>query len=215
MENEEKKFFNDGKLSLEEELLQNKRMIFTQRNIIGPVVSTLYKMAPRHQPRKIDVIVDKLIAAYQEEINKMVKNGNIRSNRDFLRFTLFDAQNWLAKALLNIQEFRDLNLSQNEIDAGIAVDDPNRPEYHITSIYTQDDIYWKRDFIDLDAAIRNINVALYYEKVNDIDCFGCKHEAAKTKVITGETNVLPEICKTCGRLNMIELYSDNYSSVRE
>ena len=131
------------------EKIAKKVTICGIKGIIGNIAKTLYYFAPLCKPRNADVILERLY----NDLTKISKNAGA----DFLY--LEDNENGLlgiCNTVLDIinqyPEFRDLNLSQNEIDAGISVDDPSRPKFTFTSaydVYPED--YWKDDFIDLAA----------------------------------------------------------------
>lgn len=84
---------------------------------------------------------------------------------------------YIDKLLKSIPEFRDLNLSQEEYENNISVDDPDRSKY---SFHTRYDIInpdsWRGDFVDLDAFVQNVVHKLIKTINNDEDCFLCKKE---------------------------------------
>lgn len=123
--------------------------------------AALYMLAPLHKPRKMEYIMDKYVSRLRK--HEEVKSHGADGTEKFYYFeTDFDGIRKIIKdTLFGIREFRELNLTQNEYEAEIDPDDPNRNNYVFTSAY---DVYpedhWREDFIDLDAAIQNIMCGL-------------------------------------------------------
>lgn len=195
----------DDSRSVKKFLLETQRVISVP-DIMASVSANLYYMAPKNSPRNIETIMNKFY-------NELMSDSDIRYlnfSKDFLYFDLsIDEMGVkIENKLNNIQEFRDLNLSQNEIDAGITVDDPNRPKYNIISAYdSRDENYWKDDFIDLNAAIRNIERDLLIRTLETIDpCCACVNKSNPHKCIDLQ----------CGRFYISEtqmyrpLYKNDY-----
>lgn len=67
----------------------------------------------------------------------------------------------VEKIMCSSESFINLNLSQDEIDRGVNVEDETRPEFSFVSRDTTIEEYY--DFIDLVACIRNINSELYWD----------------------------------------------------
>ena len=67
----------------------------------------------------------------------------------------------------NIKEFRELNLTWQEYEAGVDVDSPDREEgIAFTSMYdvkSSEDWYTK-DFIDLDAFVQDVVYSVLLEE---------------------------------------------------
>jgi len=110
-------------------------------------------------PRKIDAICEKATEIYKREFEKIGGDFYYRA------FATYDELlNWLKEHILPIPEIQELNLSKNEFDAGITVDNPDRPAFAFTSRYSpaipEDD-----DFMDLDAFIRNLAHDLMRENI--------------------------------------------------
>lgn len=138
-------------------------------HIVEAVAGTLYRMAPRNRPRNMDKIMSHVIERAEQACVDVVDNRHL-----FMTYSEFNE--WLTDMLKHCPEFCDLNLSQNEYEKHILVDDESRPKFAFTSAYdveTEDS--WRYDFIDLDAAIRNIYdciIAVHEET----DCFLCDHK---------------------------------------
>lgn len=195
----------DDSRSVKNFLLETQRIISVP-DIMASVSANLYYMAPKNSPRNIETIMNKFY-------NELMNDSDIRylnSSKDFLYFDLSidEMADKIENTLYNIQEFRDLNLSQNEIDAGITVDDPNRPKYNFISAYdSRDENYWKDDFIDLNAASNNIKRDLLIRTSNTIDpCCTCVNKSNPHKCIDLQ----------CGRFYISEtqmyrpLYKNDY-----
>lgn len=115
---------------------------------IDYTVGEIYHLAPYHKPRFIDEIVDEIITRF--------KIGCKQIGRDFFyhEIELKDLRKFIESILMPIDKFRDLNLSQNEYEQGISVDDESRPKFHFSSAYNSTPE--ADDFVDLDACIGNI-----------------------------------------------------------
>lgn len=136
--------------------------------IVEAVAGTLYRMAPRNRPRNIRDIMSFVIENAERQCVNSV-------NARHLHMTESEFRDWLDNVLKSCPEFCNLNLSQNEVDKGVSVDDESRPQFSFVSAYdveTEDS--WKDDFIDLDAAIQNIYSCIM-DKHEDSDCFLCDH----------------------------------------
>ena len=133
-------------------------------------------MLPICKPRNLDEIISEF--AYEFKSNENCVNNNEMYSIEFESNDSFN--NWLEDTLKSIQAFRNLNLSQEEVDHNISVDDENRNKYNFTSAYDKyDSESWKTDFIDLDACIRNILNAIYFDIDHDDDCFLCMNEGTQ------------------------------------
>lgn len=164
-------------------------MYIDNKTIIGCVSGTIYQMHPYHKPENIDKIIEKLLEYF--------KNYNKNTNDTFvlLEFNNYDDfYKWLKEFLLNIKEFRQLNISKKLKDAGVDdVDDERNSGIKFVDRYTVE-TYDSRydDFVDLDACIRNIYNNIIDKKENDEDCFLCKYAESY-----GSLNPGSEICKNC------------------
>lgn len=147
---------------------KNKRNFYIY-HIVDAVAGTIYRMAPRNRPRNMDKIMSHVIENAEQACVDVVNNRHL-----FMTHTEFS--DWLTDMLKSCPDFCNLNLSQNEVDSGVSVDDESRPKYAFTSVYnveTEDS--WKNDFIDLDAAIRNIYDCIIAAH-EETDCFLCDHK---------------------------------------
>ncbi|QVK17751.1 hypothetical protein KHQ81_13000 [Mycoplasmatota bacterium] len=153
--------------------MRKETICLSERNLMFAIAGQLYDQAPNRQPRKADVIMKKV----KEAFRKIAYNSNefYTCEVDSKKLNEF-----IHNLLFSIDEFRELNLSQTEFDAGVKVDDPNRGKYKFTSRYdveTPDS--WKTDFIDLDAFERNVLGNLYMLKHYGEDCFCCTYEGTE------------------------------------
>jgi len=111
-------------------------------------------------PRKIDDIVYKLTELYEREFERISSNFYLK------RFKTYDElHSWLNINVKSISEIQELNLSQNEYDARVSVDDPDRPKYIFASRYSKP-CDPNDDFIDLDAYIGNLTQNLIRENID-------------------------------------------------
>lgn len=107
-------------------------------------------------PRKLDIIVSKVIELYLTEFQKVTYDFHCK---DFATYEeLFD---WLHMHLLQIKEIRELNLSEAEAEAGIDVDGDARIRWT-----GEGTLPIEHDFIDLEAFIRNIAHDIIRSNVN-------------------------------------------------
>lgn len=165
-------------------------MYISNGTIIKYISGTIYEMHPYHKPENIDKIIEKLLE-YFKNYNKN-KNDTIV----LLEFNDYDDfYKWLKEFLLNIKEFRQLNISKKLKDAGVDdVDDERNSGIIFIDRYTKktyDSRY--NDFVDLDACIRNIYNGIIVEKEYDEDCFLCNYSKEYGSLEPGEH----ERCKTC------------------
>jgi hypothetical protein len=111
-------------------------------------------------PRKIDAIVNKVTDLYKSEFKRVTDDFY------FKEFGTYDEiYSWLEKHLLAILEIEELNLDQEEFDLGIGVHDENRQSSCLSSRYTKT-CPPEKDFVDLDAYIRNICHDIICDHIN-------------------------------------------------
>ncbi len=166
-----------------------ENVLITNKTIIGAVASVIYKMHPYHNPENFDKIID----AIQNHFKNVDKNN--KHNLKFIRFkTSDDLYNWLNEFLKGIKEFKDYNISRKLKDAGVKdADDKRNSGYKFVDRYTvetEDSRY--SDFIDLNAAIRNIYNEAINQIIYDDDCFLCKYAKEYGSLEPGD-----ERCNTC------------------
>ena len=111
-------------------------------------VGWIYCLAPNHKPRFIDEISDGITTNFKNNCKSI---GN-----DFFyhEIELKDLYKFIKNILMPIDKFRELNLSQNEYEKGVKVDDEDRPKVQFISAFST--IPEKDNFVDLDACIQDI-----------------------------------------------------------
>lgn len=150
--------------------MRTKTISISERYLMFVIGGQLFDQAPNHQPRKAEIIMQKVRDAFREE----AYNDNEFYTLQVEENGLYD---YLKDLLMGIPEFVELNLTQVEFDGGISVDDGSRGKYSFTSRYDKHTSEsWKHDFIDLDAFIGNVRRRLINIMNMDQDCFCCKHE---------------------------------------
>ena len=139
-------------------------ILICKQELVGHIAMWLYRLAPKNQPRKVDVIMKHVNSRIDSVFDIPFKHDPEFKKRDFEdRNDLYRFVNELMK---NIKEFRELNLTWQEYEAGIDVDSPNREEVVVfTSMHdvrSSEDWYTK-DFIDLDAFVQDVVYSLLLE----------------------------------------------------
>lgn len=142
----------------------------SERDLMFAIAGQLFDQAPNREPRNVDIIMRKVRNQFRTEAH----NDNEWYVLELAEGAL---HNYVRDILMAIPEFVDLNLSLEEVEAGIGVVDNSRAKFSCHSRY---DINtpesWKSDFIDLDAFTRNVSNIIIKLKEADEDCFGCKYE---------------------------------------
>lgn len=158
--------------------MREQTIRISERDLMYCVGGQLFDQAPNRQPRKAEIIMQKVRDAFRA----VAHNDNEYYTYAIPQDKLYV---WLAKLLKDIPEFNGLNLTLGEYEAGVGVEDETRGRYKFTSAYdvnTPDS--WKHDFIDLDAFIQNVHRMLIMHMDMSQDCMGC--------VLTNT-----DVCKTC------------------
>ena len=131
--------------------MRKETISVSERDLMFVVGGQLFYQAPNRYPRKVETIMQKLRDIFRSEAYNDNEYYNVTIEPD----NLYD---WLKDKLFSIPEFQELNLTQEEYEKGISVDDESRPKYCLTTRY---DVYdsesWKRDFIDLNAFVQNVH----------------------------------------------------------
>lgn len=170
-----------------------EKVKITKNDVIHTVSGVLFEMAPSHKPHRIDEIIERCCKFCDERIgDEFLIHLDEKEVWDFVKDMIYD-----------FKPFRQLNLSQAEIDNGITdCDDPNRKggfvacfvghddDGNVVSIETTNDY---NDFIDLDAAVQNIVRELIHRSVDSTDCMFCKY--AKEYYSTEPSGCVE--CQTC------------------
>lgn len=164
-----------------------KTILITEDVLLFAIGGTLFRQAPNGQPRKVENIMQKA-------------RDNFRS-KAYSKYEWYvygvpeeDLTSFIKDLLWDIPEFQELNLSQEEFEIGVKVDDDSRGRYTLISSYDKETKEnWRREFIDLDACIRNIKQELIKQDNFSRDCFDCKYSTQESyKQDTKENK-----CTTC------------------
>ena len=143
------------------------------------VLSTIAKCILEIIPYYDDIILSDVSKVIMEMSNRIDNSEHFKYNgfgRPTLCMTEEDFKKWLWDSLFEIKEFRNLNLTYEERENGVDVDDENRFGITFTSMYdSRTEESWKKDFIDLDAVRQNIMYELK-KHYKDEDCFLCDHD---------------------------------------
>jgi hypothetical protein len=163
---------------LTKEQLGVKEYVVTGRKLVANVIyEAVVAMSLPRLPRDAETIIQKVIEVYRREFS--CPCGNEFHIRSFATYK--ELQDWIASYIMTIPEVQNMNLSQNEVDNGITVDDPNRGGYVITSRYSKDPDP-KDDFIDLGAYANNLAHSLMRENIEiDYSSFSERKNNSKGK----------------------------------
>ena len=150
------------------------KRLLTLRNMIKSTTGVITIMAPGFKPRNLQTIVEYIIKYFNENCSN--QEGYWKYDGSVMFYIDSDnIRDFVDKMLKGCKEFNDLNLSQDEIDRGIAVDDPSRPKWVVGGTSAGDHLKEYYDFIDTDACVRNIAGELYWDFL-DSDLFNGKVE---------------------------------------
>ena len=137
----------------------------TNNLLVGHIAMWLYRLAPKHQPRKADIIMKHVNSRIDSVFDIPIKHDPEFKIRDFEDGN--DLYKFVDELMKNIKEFRELNLTWQEYEAGVDVDSPDRDEGIVfTSMYdvkSSEDWYTK-DFIDLDAFVQDVVYSVLLEE---------------------------------------------------
>ena len=174
--------------------MRKESIIIYERQLMRVVAGLLYEMAPNRQPRKSEIIMSKLRDKFREIAYNENETYTLEMERD--KFKTF-----IKDLLFSIPEFNELNLSQNEYENNIDVNDENRAKFKVITAFdveTRDS--WKTDFIDLDAFVGNCVYLIYKSDEESKECFLCMHS-------TIEDN---DICLNCSlNNNLVNKYESS------
>lgn len=111
-------------------------------------IGEIYSLAPYHKPRFIEEIADGIISNFKVNCKSI--------GRDFFyhEVEMKNLYKFIENILMPIDKFRELNLSQDEYETGVKVEDEDRPKFAFVSALS--DIPDDSDFVDLDACVQNI-----------------------------------------------------------
>ena len=139
-------------------------IIINKNSLVGHIAMWLYRLAPKNQPRKIEAIMKHVNSRIDSVFDIPFKYDTEFKKRDFEDIN--DLYRFIDELMKSIKEFRELNLTWQEYEAGIDVDSPDREGgIMFTSMYdtrSSEDWYTK-DFIDLDAFVQDVVYSLLLE----------------------------------------------------
>ena len=150
-------------------ILKEKNYVIPIKNIYSNMAKWIYALDsinPRvNHPVHTSFIPDILNKLYEQMLTdvRIVSSGSCVPFRNgeifyYFNFTKTQLTGYLSTMIYKNTKikklFEKLNLSYNEMKAGISVDDPNREKITFSSRY--DGPKWEDDFIDLDALINNV-----------------------------------------------------------
>ena len=143
-------------------------ILICKQELVGHIAMWLYRLAPKNQPRKADVIMKHVNSRIDSVFDIPFKHDTEYKKRDFEDEN--DLYRFVDELMKNIKEFRELNLTWQEYEAGIDVDSSDREEGIVfTSMYdvrSSEDWYTK-DFIDLDAFVQDVVYSLLLENKSE------------------------------------------------
>lgn len=125
-----------------------KTTIISLNSFIYTSIGEIYRLSPDFKPRNISEITNQIINLFKIDAQQ------VGSEFFYHEVAISDIRMFTENILMQIDEFRELNLSQNEYVRGIKVDDPNRGPIQFISAHDVPPSY--DAFVDLDACIRNI-----------------------------------------------------------
>ena len=139
-------------------------ILISKQELVGHIAMWLYRLAPEYQPRKADLIMKHVNSRIDSVFNIPFKHDTEYKVRGFEDRN--DLYRFVDELMKNIKEFRELNLTWQEYEAGIDVDSSDREKGIVfTSMYdvrSSEDWYTK-DFIDLDAFVQDVVYSLLLE----------------------------------------------------
>lgn len=173
--------------------MRKETVCIDENTLMFVIAGQLYDQAPNRQPRK----VEKIMTGVRFNFRNDARCDN-HNEWYYIRVEKDKTYEFVKAMLVCIPEFQELNLTQNEYEAGIKVDDENRAKFKVTTSYDKNNAdSWRNDFIDLDAFIQNVNRRLLDIIDIDRDCFLCIHhdESSGSTLDCGSG----EKCKSCCR----------------
>lgn len=168
--------------------MRKETIMVSERDLMFVVGGQLFDQAPNRYPRKVETIMQKLRDTFRSEAYNDNEYYTVTIESD----NLYD---WLKDKLFSIPEFQELNFTQEEYEKGVSADD-DRPKFtFITRYDAYDSESWRKDFIDLDAFVRNAYNRLFIVMESDADCFCCIHQdkTAESILDCGRS----DFCKGC------------------
>lgn len=164
----------------------------TNSKIVKAIAGTIVEMHPYHNPENMDKIMSHVVTTLDKHYFIKYKR---KDNFQIFRFKDRDELYSFIQELLNIKEFRELNISKYLKDQGVNnADDERNSISYLTSIHDRKSIEFREyDFIDLDACIQNITSELI-DISEESECFLCKYAEYYGSSNPSKDN---EVCKLC------------------
>ncbi|MEN8907912.1 MAG: hypothetical protein ABF289_18325 [Clostridiales bacterium] len=133
-----------------------KTAIISECNLIYCIAGQLYSQAPNRHPRNAEKIISKVVELFR---------GNAENFNEFYSISIElepkIINKYIYSLLMQIEDFKNLNLSQTEFENNISVNDSKRSKFSFVSRFDiANSDSWKDDFIDLDAFINNVCISL-------------------------------------------------------
>lgn len=170
-------------------MMRKETIRISERDFMFVVAGQIYEQSPNRQPRKAEIIMLKVRDAFRKEAYNDNEFYTVNIQRDEL-------YEWIKRKLFSIQEFRELNLTQEEFERGVSVDDELRPRYSITTAFDVHNLEsWRKDFVDLDAFVQNVYGRIQLIIESEEDCFLCIHQDREKRSTLDSGN--SDICKMC------------------
>lgn len=199
-----KKVKNSNESVSSVEGVRSANIMVSERSIMYCVAGQLYDQAPNRQPRKANDIMMK-VRDYIRNHPDCYNDNEYRT----IRVQESELYDFVKDMLMSIPEFKELNVSQKEYDAGIT--EAEEDSFKFVSRYdVYDEESWYTDFIDLDAFIRNVVDGIYRDNDSYTDCFLCINQPLNVQSTLASGN--NEKCKTC---YVNPDFSNNYECRRE
>ena len=139
-------------------------IIINRAEMVGHIAMWLYRLAPKHRPRKVDSIIDSAIKYMDDTFTTPLKSDPEFRTHDFEnKDSLYS---YIDTMMKSIKEFRELNLTWREYVSGVDVDSPDRESVVVfISMYKVEsaDAWFEEDFVDLDAFVQDVTSSLLRE----------------------------------------------------
>ena len=130
--------------------MEEKKVCLSERDLMGAIGFWAYSQCPYRLPRKIEIVMEKVKAKIREQFVNM-------NEWYYIEIEPSKVYGLVNDLLFSIPEWQEWNLTLNEYEKGIKVDDEIRPQFGFTSAYDKETgDSWKNDFVDLDAFVRNV-----------------------------------------------------------
>lgn len=127
----------------------------TEKEVISTLAYQAIYQSPVF-PKEMLTVLEKYSALLKSEF---FSNAKKLGTFEYIEIGI-EGVNSMANALRQIPEFLNWNLSENEMAAGVHMDDPKRSMFCFTSRFSGPSLH--DDFIDIDAFVRNFASVIIY-----------------------------------------------------